>query len=239
LSARSAPRVVHHGRWPRATGLAFYPSSCVVDLQAGDHRWSVPPAFGSCCRASFGHRLPGASRLGDSLRDGPFPLRVSGCETGTFRRHQFSSRTVRSDPPHWLTVATSGVPTDCVHRTARNRGSTASLGWRLVSRAHATCLIVSRFAPARRLVPLSHDGEVRPPPQEPVTSASGPPSTNERQPPRGRERQFVPTIRRALTRLLSRGSLPTRRADSLLSDQRASGLSVAFSSAGRPSHCSS
>jgi len=150
---------IRRDRWPCATGLASYPSSCVclAFLQAGDRRCSAPPALGACCRFRRGHRprIAGWFRADRSLRDGLSPLRVPVATPEPSDGMIVGPTPSGTGPPHWLAVATSvvGPPTASAGVT-RNLGHAASLGLRLVSCARAVCLVTSRCAPARRHAPL-------------------------------------------------------------------------------------
>jgi hypothetical protein len=77
----------------------------------------------------FRPRLPAwETAAGRSIRDGPFRLRFPGCDPGIFRRQVSRPKPPGSDPPHWLTVATSGLEPTVFPHTARNPGS-AGVTW--------------------------------------------------------------------------------------------------------------
>lgn len=112
-------------RWPRATGLVSYPSSCLSLLA-----WTTPLLLGRASQRSdliASPCFPPASRR---LHNGPLNPRCSippfsqpGCDTGRIRRRFVRSKPPGSGSPHWLTVATdSRRSTDCVRLKARNHG---------------------------------------------------------------------------------------------------------------------
>jgi hypothetical protein len=92
-SARSASRLSVGDRWPCATGLASYPSSCVHHLNRTTP-FSVPPAARILSRLRGHRRFPGVFLSDRSIRDGPYPFSPAGCDTGRIQRLRFSlSRT--------------------------------------------------------------------------------------------------------------------------------------------------
>jgi hypothetical protein len=100
-SAGSAPRACARDRWPHATGLASYPSSCVFVCRRVAAVFAAPPAFGSCCRTGVAADSCGGFSPAGSLRDDLVPLRVSGCDAGTLWRLCHSSCPTPPGPcPH-------------------------------------------------------------------------------------------------------------------------------------------
>jgi hypothetical protein len=86
ISARSASDVSGHDRWPHATGLVSYPSSCVFSLKQTTPFWR-PPA-NRILSPLRGHRRPSSAFASDrSIRDSPYPFSLSGCDAGLIQRH--------------------------------------------------------------------------------------------------------------------------------------------------------
>jgi hypothetical protein len=115
LSARSAPGEINrHGRWPCATGLASYPSSCVRFLFCKQ----VIAMMGAPCNRSLLCTPPWPPSSGGSARA---THSVTACPPCAFRlRHRnlstaCSSDTVRDRSPTLAHSSNSGgSPTDCV-----------------------------------------------------------------------------------------------------------------------------
>jgi hypothetical protein len=79
-SARSASRLSVSDRWPCATGLASYPSSCIHHLNRTTP-FSEPPVTRILSRLRGHRRFPGVSLSDRSIRDSPYPFSPSGCDT--------------------------------------------------------------------------------------------------------------------------------------------------------------
>ena len=89
-SARSASRLSVSDRWPCATGLASYPSSCILHLNRTTP-FSEPPVARILSRLRGHRRFSGVSLSDRSIRDSPHPFSTSGCDTGSLQRLRFSS----------------------------------------------------------------------------------------------------------------------------------------------------
>jgi hypothetical protein len=197
FSARSAPDSCLPRSFALRHGSCLLPLKlCFACLQAGDCRFcGASRIFGSFCRGVVAAVVSAVSVRSGSIRDGidsfsRFRLRGRKPFDGVIP----SSGTVGIVPPHWLAVTTPVFPTDCVRPHHPNRGWTgALLGLRLVSRFPPCDRPGRARSPPRS--PMSQCGGVRPPPGERVTYALDLDFLRERRKiPRGRERQFVPTI---------------------------------------------
>jgi hypothetical protein len=154
-SARSAPPLSVNGRWPRATGLASYPSSCVL-ISFGRRPFRRLPlvsdliAFPRSSPGLSSRRLPFGS-LNPRRPVSLFPSRlrhrqVSAAFLGSFRTAGRRTTTLAHSSNYRLF-------TDCVRPMSRNpgtRGVTRIRGWFadphhlfLVSRAEAAHLLAS------------------------------------------------------------------------------------------------
>lgn len=158
--------LVRHGRWPCATGLASYPSSCVCHSASRRSPRLRHPLRSELVARSAVATVLWWFRTAGSLRDGLFPLRVPAAapkpSDGVLLFVRSPSGT---GPPHWLTVATPVSSTDCV-RIRRQKPCTtlrhSARGW---FRARAP-LVSSRRAthPLAASPSLSQSGKVRPSP---------------------------------------------------------------------------
>ena len=88
-----------------------------------------------------------------SIRDGLIRLRVPGCNPGTFRRHVSRPKPPGLDPPHWLTVATSGLEPTVLPCTVRNPDSTGVTRLAAGFPVRTTFVVAFRTVAAGLLVP--------------------------------------------------------------------------------------
>ena len=160
-----------HDRLPCATGLASYPSSCVLCLRR-TRPFSVPPAARILLPLRGHRRSSGASLSDHSIRDGPLPFSPAGCDTGRIQR----LRSVRPEPPdggppHWLTVATAGFHRLCSPRSPEPRILGRDSASRLVLSARTTFDSRHGPTPLTAWLPGRNRREERPSPRKPVTFA--------------------------------------------------------------------
>jgi hypothetical protein len=151
------------------------------------------PRFGayrrSHSRCEVFSRLP----VTGSLRGSGIGFLRPGCDTGRIRRSISRPFSTDSLPPRWLTVATYGLPTDCVRSTTPNRGRSCVTRLRDWFLPTAPLFSASQPAVANRLASHSLVREVTTPPGEAgdICLPSTPQAAHFS---RGRERQFIPTI---------------------------------------------
>jgi hypothetical protein len=86
FSARSASDVSGHDRWPHATGLVSYPSSCVFSLSSRRSRFGDLPPIGSYCVSAVIAGLPAPSHRIAQSATVHFPFSLSGCDAGLMQR---------------------------------------------------------------------------------------------------------------------------------------------------------
>jgi len=143
-----------HGRWPCATGLASYPSSCVwIVCNRATAVLRRLPFFGFYCRCVVAAVVSAVSVRSGSIRGGIdsfscFRLRCRKPFDGVIP----SSGTVGIVPPHWLAVTTSGVS----HRLRSPAPSETRMDWGVTWLAIGFVRprhFFLRAAPARRLAP--------------------------------------------------------------------------------------
>jgi len=163
-SARSASRLSVDDRWPCATGLASYPSSCIHHLNRTTP-FSVPPVARILSRLRGHRRFPGvSSRIAQSATDRiPFHPPAATPE-GFSGFDSICPEPLDGGPPHWLTVATAGFHRLCSPAAPKPRNGGCDSASRPVFPARATCLIASRADAARRLVSWSFDAGRNDPP---------------------------------------------------------------------------
>jgi hypothetical protein len=143
-ASKSRPLALRHGSY-------LLPLKLRLPSQAGDLVFKTPRArmlLRSCPRLPLGET---ATRR--SIRDGLVRLRVPGCDPGTFRRHVSRPKPPGSDPPHWLTVATSGLEPTVFPHTARNPGRAGVTRLAAGFPVRTTLVVVLRTVAARLLVP--------------------------------------------------------------------------------------
>jgi hypothetical protein len=109
-------------RWPCATGLASYPSSCVSFL-VRTTPFSAPPAIRILLRFRGHRRSPDAFRSDRAIRGDPVPFHPPVATPGRFSG--FSCRSSRTAGSRTTTLAHSSnfrSMTDCVRPKVRNPG---------------------------------------------------------------------------------------------------------------------
>jgi hypothetical protein len=171
LGPRSAPRW-NRGRWPRATGLVSYPSSCRLFLRRTTFRPPARSKLVATSRVLAG--LQPTPSLGALTSRGAFPFSRPGCDTVAIWRHLkfVLPRRDRVFPALARSHNLRSV-TDCVRPSARNHRPT---GRHWASRVICVMSCPTAFAavamtPLAPWFPRCTFRRMQLPLREPVTSA--------------------------------------------------------------------